>query len=177
MAKPKGYIDACCIIEAVKGRRGLPLDHPLAEVQMIERLMRAANDEVVELYTSIITLAEVLHLGDKPPPSDLKPYIERLILSGRNGIIAIAPSPQIVMLARDLAMDENLWEGVADRLHVATAMSHGIVEFFTIDGRLAKRVARSQVQGLRIILPSETTILPWEYRTDGLFPDNATDGS
>jgi hypothetical protein len=62
---------------------------------MIERIMRAANDAEISLYTSIITVAEILHLGTKPPPPELKPYVERLILSGRNGIIAIAPSPLI----------------------------------------------------------------------------------
>lgn len=53
MAMPKIYIDACCIIEAVKGRRGLPLQHPAAEVDMIERIMRAANDGVISLQTSM----------------------------------------------------------------------------------------------------------------------------
>jgi len=121
MTTPKIYIDACCIIEALKGRRGLPLDHPAEEVDMIERIMRAAKDGEISLYTSIITVDEVLHLGTKPPPPELKPYVERLILSGRNGIIAVAPSPLIVLLARDLAVDDGLWERVADRVHVATA--------------------------------------------------------
>jgi predicted nucleic acid-binding protein len=169
MAKPKGYIDACCIIEAVKGRRGLPLDHPATEVEAIETLMRAANDGAVELFTSTITVAEVVHLGDKPPPADLKPLIERLILSGRNGIIAVAPSPQIVLLARDLAVEEGLWVGVADRLHVATAMSQGITEFFSVDGRLAKRTGNSLIRSLHIIPPTAATILPQEYRTNDLF--------
>lgn len=123
MAKPKAYIDSCCIIEVVKGERGLPLDHPPDEVDMIRRLMRAANEDQIELYTSIITIAEIVHLGEMPPPPDLKPYIERLILSGRNGFIAIAPSPPIVLLARDIATDDGLGGRVADRLHVATAMS------------------------------------------------------
>jgi predicted nucleic acid-binding protein len=136
---------------------------------MIERIMRAANDGKISLYTSMITVAEVLHLGTKPPPTDLKPYVERLILSGRNGIIAVAPSPPIVILARDLAIDDGLWERVADRIHVATALSVGAAEFFSVDGRLAKRIGRSQVRSCRIISPSETTTLPDEYRTNDLF--------
>jgi predicted nucleic acid-binding protein len=174
MVKPKAYIDACCIIEAIKGRRGLPLDHPPAEVEMIETLMRAANDGAIELFTSTITVAEVIHLGEKPPPSDLKSFIERLILSGRNGIIAVAPSPQIVLLARDLAIDEGLWVGVADRLHVATAMSQGITEFYSVDGRLAKRIGNSMIRSLRIITPTAATILPQEYKTNDLFKNAAT---
>jgi hypothetical protein len=85
-------------------------------IYMVERLMRAANDGAIKLYTSTITIAEVVHIGEKPPPSDLKPYIERLILSGRNGIIAVAPSPQIVLLARDLAGTDDLFpKGAADK--------------------------------------------------------------
>jgi predicted nucleic acid-binding protein len=169
MTTPKGYIDACCIIEAVKRRRGLPLGHPLKEVEMIERIMRAAKDGEITLYTSMITIAEVVHLGTKPPPPDLKPFIERLILSGRNGIIAVAPSPPIVLVARDLATDDGLWERVADRIHVATALSVGATEFLSVDGRLAKRIGRSQVRACRIISPSETTMLSDGYRSDDLF--------
>jgi predicted nucleic acid-binding protein len=169
MAIPKGYIDSCCIIEAVKGRRGLPLDHPANEVDMIERILRAANDGKISLYTSMITVAEVIHLGVKPPPPDLKPYIERLILSGRNGIVAVAPSPQIVILARDLATDDGLWERVADRIHVATAIHMDATEFFSVDGRLAKRIGKSHVRTCRIISPSATVMLPDEYRSDDLF--------
>lgn len=169
MAKPKIYIDACCIIEALKGRKGVPLQHPAEEVDMVERVMRAANDEEVALYTSMITVAEVLHIGTKPPPPDLKDYVERLILSGRNGITAIAPSPPIVLLARDLATDDALWERVADRIHVATALHVGAREFLSIDGRLAKRIGQSQVRKCRIIPPSGTTTLPDKYRANDLF--------
>jgi hypothetical protein len=115
----------------------------------------------------------VVHLGDKPPPADLKPLIERLILSGRNGIVAVAPSPQIVLLARDLAAEEGLWVGVADRLHVATAMSQGITEFFSVDGRLAKRMGNSLIRSLHIIPPTSATILPQEYGTNDLFKNPA----
>jgi predicted nucleic acid-binding protein len=169
MTTPKIYIDACCIIEALKRRRGLPLDHPVEEVDMIERIMRAANDGEVSLYTSMITVAEVLHLGTKPPPPELKPFVERLILSGRNGITAIAPSPLIVLLARDLAVEDGLWERVADRIHVATALNVGATEFLSVDGRLAKRTGRSEVRSCRIISPSLTTGLPDKYKTDDLF--------
>jgi predicted nucleic acid-binding protein len=169
MAKPKIYIDACCIIEALKGRKRVPLDHPPQEVDMVERILRAANEDEISLYTSMITVAEVLHIGTKPPPPDLKLYVERLILSGRNGITAIAPSPPIVLLARDLATDEGLWERVADRIHVATALHAGAREFLSIDGRLAKRIGQSQVRKCRIISPSATTLLPSQYLANDLF--------
>jgi hypothetical protein len=133
MTAPKIYIDACCIIEALKKQRGLPLTHPLSEVDMIERIMRAARDEEIELHTSIITVGEVVHLGTKPPPADLKPQVERLILSGRSGILATAPTPPIV------------------------------------DGRLAKRIGKSDVRGCRIVSPANTSLLPDRYRSDDLF--------
>jgi predicted nucleic acid-binding protein len=169
MATPKIYIDACCIIEALKKRRGLELDHPESEVDMIERIMRAAREGDIELHTSIITLAEVVHLGQTPPPADLKPYVERLLLSGRDGIIATAPTPQIILLARDLAVEENILGGVADRIHVATAMTVGVTEFLTVDARLSKRMANSNLQGLQVMLPSQTSLLSDRYRHNDLF--------
>jgi predicted nucleic acid-binding protein len=169
MAVPKIYIDACCIIEAIKKQRGLTLSHPIPEVDMIERVMRAARDGDLELHTSILTIAEVLHLGDPPPPPDLKPYVERLILSGRDGIRATAPTPQIIMLARDLAVDQNILGRVADRVHVATAMTVGAAELHTVDGRLARKVANANLRGLRVISPSATLLLPDRYRNNDLF--------
>jgi len=169
MTAPKIYIDACCIIEALKKQRGLSITHPLSEVEMIERVMRAAREGEIELHTSIITVGEVLHLGQKPPPADLKPQVERLILSGRNGIIATSPSPPIVLLARDLAVVDGLWEKVADRIHVATALAVKAEEFLSVDGRLAKRIGKSDVRGCRIISPAATSLLPDRYRSDDLF--------
>lgn len=173
MAKTKGaYIDACCIIEALKKKRGLPLSHPLAEVDMIERIMRAARDGEIELFTSMMTVAEVVHLGEKPPPDDLKPLVERLILSGRDGITSIATTPQIVELARDLAVDEGLWDGVADRIHVASAITAGVSEILSVDGRLSKRLGRSTIRKCKIVSPSQSTILPDAYRANDLFNQN-----
>jgi predicted nucleic acid-binding protein len=169
MTVPKIYIDACCIIEALKKQRGLPLDHPLSEVDMIERIMRAAREGEIELHTSIITVGEVLHLGEKPPPADLKPQVERLLLSGRDGILATAPSPPIILLARDLAVIDELWERVADRIHVATALTVKATEFLSVDGRLAKRIGKSNVRGCKIISPSETNLLPIRYRQNDFF--------
>lgn len=169
MATPKIYIDACCIIEMLKKRRGLVLSHTPSEVDMIERILRAAREDELELHTSIITVAEVVHLGQAPPPSDLKPYVERLLLSGRDGIRATAPSPQIILLARDLATEENISGGAADRIHVATAMTVGVEEFLTLDGRLARKMANSNLRGLRMVSPSETSLLPDRYRHNDLF--------
>jgi predicted nucleic acid-binding protein len=136
---------------------------------MIERIMRAAREDDLELHTSIITVGEVVHLGDRTPPSDLKPYVERLLLSGRDGIRATAPSPPIILLARDLAMVDGLWERVADRIHVATALTVKAEEFLSVDGRLARRVGKSDVRGCKIISPSKTNLLPDRYRNNDLF--------
>lgn len=169
MATPKIYIDACCIIEVLKKRRGLPLSHPDSEIAWIERVMYAAREGDLELHTSIITVGEVLHLGEKPPPADLKPYVERLLLSGRDGIRATAPTPPIILLARDMAVEDGLWDGVADRIHVATALTVKAEEILSVDGRLAKRLKKSDVRGCRIVSPSETTLLPDRYRQHDIF--------
>jgi hypothetical protein len=72
-------------------------------------------------------------------------------------------------LARDLAIEENLWDGAADRIHVATALTVGATEFLSVDGRLAKRLKKSDVRGCKIVSPSDSTLLPESYRQHGLF--------
>ncbi|MGY4573365.1 PIN domain-containing protein [Bradyrhizobium sp. USDA 3256] len=136
---------------------------------MIERIMRAGRDGEIELHTSIITVGEVLHLGDEPPPADFKPQVERLIVCGRDGILATSPSPLIVLLARDLAVVDGLWERVADRIHVATALMVKAMEFLSVDGRLAKRIGKSNVRGCRIVAPGATNLLPDKFRINDLF--------
>jgi hypothetical protein len=44
-------------------------------------------------------------------------------------------------------MVDGLWERVADRIHVATALTVRAEEFLSVDGRLARRVGKSDVRG------------------------------
>ena len=173
MAKPKLYIDACCLIEAIKGRVGHTITHPLEEVDMIERILKAARGGDIELFTSILTAAEVLYTDpdERPPPDDTKAMIERLILSGRDGIVPVSPTPAIARTARSLAWDEGIYHRSVDLIHVATALTVSAVEMLTIDGRLARKLNRSEIKGCKLIAARDTKYLPNEYRANDLFKE------
>lgn len=165
----KLYVDACCIIEALKGKLGRPLDHPAEEVDMIQRVLRAGRDGKIKVYTSMLSVAEVLHVGEKPPPDDIKMLIERWLLSGRDGISIVSVTPDIATGARDLAWAQGVYARSVDLLHVASAVSVGASELLSVDGRLRRKVGRDQVKGCRLINASETQLLPADYLTDSLF--------
>ena len=144
------------------------LEH-FREAIAMEQILRAARDDNLDVFTSSLTVAEVVHLGPKPPTDDEKELIERLLLSGRDGIQIVEASPFVAMKARDLVWADELYEGAMDRIHVAPALEVGASELLTIDGRLAKKFGKSTVAGCRLITPRDTKLLPNEYRTDDLF--------
>ena len=59
---------------------------------------------------------------------------------------------RFILLARDLAVEGLIGNGVADRIHVATALTVEGEEFLRVDDRLSKRVAKSNLRGLQCYL-------------------------
>jgi predicted nucleic acid-binding protein len=170
MATSKIYIDSCCLIESFKGDLGTADPARLADLDMLKRLLRAARDEKITAYTSMLTVAEVIKAGESPADDDLKRKIERLILSGRDGLTTVALTPDITKKARDLAWDDGLISiKGADRIHLASAIDAEAKEFLSWDNRLGKRMAKIDLKGMKLIAPSSSIFLPVEYRTDDLF--------
>src|SRR5690348_11699840 len=123
MPTPRLYFDACAFIETAKGRfqKGQTADRA-AEADMCHRILKAARDGELQVYTSTLTVAEVVHVGDVPVADDVKKYLERLLLSGRDGVLAVEPSPFIVELARDLTWQHGIKASAIDRIHIASAI-------------------------------------------------------
>jgi len=170
MATPKIYIDACCLIEHLKGDLGKNDPARVGGLDMLKRLLRAARDDKIIAFTSLLTVAEVVKAGDAPIDDDLKRKIERLILSGRDGLTTVGLSPAIVLKARDLAWNDGLSSVKgADRVHLAAALVAGATEFVSWDNKLGKKIKRSSLNTLTLIEPSKTTQLPDEYRASDLF--------
>lgn len=170
MLIPRLYVDSCCLIESLKGDDGTSDPSRKAGLDMLRRILQAARDDRLTVFTSLMTVAEVIKAGATPIDDETKRKIERLILSGRDGITTVGLSPLIVLKARDLAWNEGLMSvRGADRIHLAAAIVAGAKEFVSWDNRLGKKVNKSSVSGLQLIEPSATNLLPDEYRTDDLF--------
>lgn len=171
--KPRSYMDACCLIEAVKGRLGRTSTHDPEQVDMIHRLLRASRAGEIDVYTSMLSVAEVLYVDkdERPPGVETRDIIDRLLFSGRDGVKLVGTSPSIAKRARDLAWGSDIYTRSIDLLHVASALECRSTELITLDGRLAKKLNRTEVSGVRLIDPIQTANLPDEYRTDDLFKE------
>lgn len=172
MATPKIYIDSCCLIESIKGMAGAADPARERGLEFVKRIIRAARENKMTVYTSLLTVAEVVKASDTSLISDdIRSKIERLILSGKDGLTVVGISPRIAIRARDLAWVDGLMSVKgADRLHLAAALSVGAKEFLSWDNRLGRKLERSTFQGTRLIDPTNTLLLPDEYRQGGLFP-------
>ena len=169
-ATPKVYIDSCCLIESLKGDLGTSDPARLKGLDMLRRILRAARDDKITAFTSLLTVAEVVKAGDAPIDDETKRKIERLILSGRDGLTTVSLSPAIVLKARDLAWNDGLLSVKgADRVHLAAAIVVGAIEFISWDNRLGKKLKRNSLGSIQLVEPSATNQLPNAYRTDDLF--------
>jgi len=173
MPTSKLYIDSCCLIEHVRGDLGQPLSDPRAnEVDFIRRVLSAGRDENIEVFTSLFSVTEVLHANGDPVDETLKRRLERLIMSGRDGIKVVGVNPKIAMLSRDLYLDKKLLGRSADRLHIATALYVNAKEFLTLDEKLVGKAERSTMSACKLMAPSKTGLLPAEYRGTDMFKDH-----
>jgi hypothetical protein len=184
--KPRIYADSCCLIEAVKHRRGLPLSGDAAEVQRREedcwyfrKLCDASRDGAIQLLTSMLSVAECLHVGEQGGPSkDARDLFVQFLTSG-TVVNLIEPDLFVAERARDLLWNDGILLSGADSLHVGSALLGGCSEFLTLDGKIrnhrkfAAAIPLLTKVGLSVIRPSQTSSLPGEYRTDDLFDKNA----
>ena len=180
-SRPRIYADSCCFIEAVKHRKGLPLSVNPPEAKEREkdcwffrRLCDASRDGVIQLVTSMLAVAECLHVDEPGGPSeDTRNLFIDLLTSGAV-VDLVEPDLFVAERARDLHWQDGILLSGADSLHVASALLDGCKEFVTLDGKITKKkfaaaVPQIQKLGLLVVRPSQTQNLPNEYRTDDLF--------
>lgn len=172
--KPKIYIDSCAFIDMAKVHAKIPLAsakgaeaNRQSNVWFCQKLIEAANDGKVELYTSAITVAECTGVqeGQPNPGDDVQRFYSELLTSGRP-VSLIQPTQTIINEARDLKWKRQVNASGMDAIHIASAMRLGCCEILTSDGRLAKRGIT--IPKLRIVQARETGQLPSEYTQSAL---------
>jgi predicted nucleic acid-binding protein len=180
--KTRIYSDSCCFIEAVKHRRGIPLAGDADEAGIREadcwffrRLCDASRDGVIQLVTSMLSVAECLHVEESGGPSkETRDLFVEFLTSGTI-VDLIEPDIFVAERARDLLWNDGVYLKGADCFHVATALLDGCSELLTLDGRIKKQskfstaIPELKKIGLAVLRPSQTNGLPNEYRTDDLF--------
>lgn len=176
-AKSRIYIDTCCIIQNVKGSIDENDGFSQRDLDYVKMILEAGLKGDVELFTSSVTVAECLHTGDGTNiPDEAKRLFKTILSSGRIMTLKYADL-FVVERSRDFRWVHGISLKPLDSIHLATALETKCAEFWTGDcfggTEGEKRKQLSEAFDIKIILPSETTLLPSDYRQKELF-DPAT---
>ena len=173
MADISVYMDTCCFIDVVKKQKGLStITNQDKDIWAAEQLLRAARNNDIRIYTSSLTMAELIGVRKNSNETinmdaETQRLIGSILGSGRSGVIPVQPDYFVIKAARDLAWTHG-FSAVKpmDRMHLATAISVSCVEFVTTDNRLKSTIRTKMLGklGLRICNTKDTTILPDQYR-------------
>lgn len=168
MSEPHIYCDANPIIELAKYSRGT--HDPLFEADclMMQRILHAANNKDVSLFTSSISIAECVSAGDDCGP-EVQEFLINLLSSGRMFKL-VQDSIFIAERARDLRWKHNIRLQGMDAIHVASALDSNCTEFLTCDTDMSKQKVADKIgllsgQGIRVVKPSECQLIPDRYST------------
>ena len=171
-AKPRVYLDAGPIIDLIKVKVGVVVDKQReADAWYLQQLIRAAQAEQVDLYTSTLSIAECTHVADQKKSEEAKPFFMGLLTSGKSGITLIQPTLNIVERARDLRWIHGVNLQGADAIHVSSANYFKCDELITHDGKIRnnENVSILMKLGIRVCSGSETECLPTDFRQGQLF--------
>lgn len=173
--RPKIYLDAAPLIDLAKVRVGMRPsldDQRQNNVWYLNRFLEAAMDGQVELFTSILTVAECTNVGEPEKLEDAKRVYMGLLGSGKAGIRLVQPTLAIAEKARELYWSTPVHLKGADGLHVASALRMGCREFFTCDGKILRSAGTLDTMGLTVCQPSDSLLLPHDYQQTELELDD-----
>jgi hypothetical protein len=163
MTPPRIYIDACCFIDVVKEKVGLPLqasDHN--DMWYLQNLLRASGNGEIIILTSTITIAECTH-ADGNCDDAVRENFTKLLSSGQY-VRLIQPTVFVCEKARDLRWKHGITLPGADAIHVASALESNCIEFLGIDKRKKNDQEKIEKLGIKLISPAKTSVLPDHYR-------------
>jgi predicted nucleic acid-binding protein len=175
---PTIYLDACPLIDMAERKDSTDQsDEAGACVWFCRQILRAARDGRVKVLTSFLSIAECTSIRAEDgssipsPPDEIKRFYEMLLLSGKSGLELVSLTQAITIKARNLRWVSGINLRGADTIHVASAMQSRCDELWTRDGKIWKKRQQIAELGLRVIKPTETGLLPPEYRALSLLPE------
>jgi hypothetical protein len=169
---PHIYVESCCFIDAAKGAIGTANKARDTDVWYLWKLLEAHKDRAVEVFTSVLTIAECTH-ADGNDDARVRGTFERLLASGQFCAL-IQPTVFIAIDARDLRWKHGIRLQGADGLHVASGLAKGCQEFLTTDDRISANAAKIAALGMRVCAPSKTNLLPPKYRQGDMLNEKVT---
>lgn len=163
--EPKIYMDADSIIDVLKHGLEIPIqdyNYKKAHIDNCQNFFKAAERRQLTLMTSSISLKEVWHLSEKPPPEEHKRIINAVLNSGQIFKI-VNESIFITERARDLNWIHGFEFKAGDATHLASALEAGCVELLTNDRDFLNRKIEIQKLGILVLRASDSSYLPNEY--------------
>src|SRR6516164_4296456 len=123
-SKPRLYVDSCCFIESVKHRKGIPLSGDAKEKELREKdcwffrkLCDASRGGAIQLVTSVLSVAECLHVDEAPGPSQETRDLFVDFLTSGTVVDLVEPDVFVGERARDLFWQDGILLSGADSLH------------------------------------------------------------
>jgi predicted nucleic acid-binding protein len=168
MSESRQYMDACSFIDMAKHQFGKQPTATADDLWHLQKLMEAAKNGELEIYTSTLSVAECVHIcgQDEPKlevPEDVKMLFKKMLTSGQ--VVRLVQDTILVTeQARNLLWEHQLYFRGADAIHVASALEAKCSELITTDGPMLKWSDAMAARGLRIIPAHKTELLPAHYR-------------
>jgi predicted nucleic acid-binding protein len=167
--KPKIYLDAAPIIDLIKFKVGVGIEPERErDAWHLQQLLKASRADEVDIFTSTLTVAECTHVADPRKLEQAKPLFLQLLTSGRGGVKLVQPILAIVEEARNLRWSHGISLSGMDSIHAATALKFRCQEFLHRDGKIGGAGLAFQGLGMSVCAPSDTQLLPNEYRQETL---------
>jgi predicted nucleic acid-binding protein len=163
--KPKIYFDSCCFIELAKVKIGKQISTDREnDVWNLQKLLEAAENEGVLIYTSTLSLAECTH-AEGDVSQEVKDYFTKLLTSGQY-VRLVQPTVFIAEDARDLRWKHKVSLSGADAIHVASALDRGCDEYLTWEFAKKQPADKDKIEklGIKVREPHKTELLPDSYR-------------
>jgi len=162
IANPRIYSDANPIIELAKLAKRTHNPARESDLRILDRLLQAANNEEVSLFTSSISVAECVAAGNDYG-EDVQEFFIGVLSSGKMFKL-VQDSIFVAEQARDLRWVHNVELSGMDAIHVASAIEAKCTEFFTWDKEIARNATQFlSSRGIHVIAPSQTQFLPPLY--------------
>ena len=161
IANPRIYSDANPIIELAKLAKKTHNPAREPDLRTLEKLLKAANNEEISLFTSSISVAECVAAGDDYG-EDVQEFFLGVLTSGRMFKL-VQDSIFVAEQARELRWTHHVKLSGMDAIHVASAIEAKCAELLTWDKDIVNAAPFLASQGIRVITPSQTQFLPPLY--------------
>lgn len=171
MANRKAYVDSCSLIDLVKFHLEMPASSGdrRQDAWFMDRIIQAAKQKRIDLFTSTLTIAECTHVNDPIKDKEAQPFFIGLLASGKSGFALVQTTVTIAQNARNLRWVHGVSLKGADAIHVASALAMGCDELITNDNKLLDQHAATLAKlNLRVCRPGNTGLLPAEFLQDTL---------